>query len=461
MSYDNGRLFMVTLDGQAIAIDADSGAEVWRTQVADISKGETVTMAPLVAAGKVLVGDSGGEFGVRGSLTALDEGSGAIAWRAYSTGPDKDVLIGPQFHPFYASDRGTDLGVKSWPGEAWKQGGGTVWGWISYDPELRTIYYGTSNPGPWNPEQRPGDNKWTAGVFARDVDTGQAKWFYQSNPHDLYDHDDINELILLDMPVNGKMRKVIVHPGRTGYMYVLDRLTGQVLAADPYANITAYTGVDLKTGRIQHNPSKVPQPGRVTRGICPAPPGGKDWNPSAFSPRTGLVYVPHLNLCNDNGLTTANYIEGTAYLGVEAKMYPGPGGNRGVMTAWDPVRRKAAWEIKEPLPLWSGALATAGDVVFYGTLDGWFKAIDARSGKLLWKFKTGSGIIGQPVSYRGPDGRQYIAVYSGVGGWIGALVSNGFDPGDPTGGLGIFNAAKDLPALTARGGRLYVFALPR
>lgn len=461
MSYDNGRLFMVTLDGQAIALDAASGTEIWRTQVADISKGETVTIAPLVAAGKVLVGDSGGEFGVRGSLTAVDEGSGAIAWRAYSTGPDKDVLIGPDFHPFYASEKGKDLGVNTWPGEAWKQGGGTVWGWISYDPELRLIYYGTSNPGPWNPEQRPGDNKWTAGVFARDVDTGQARWFYQSNPHDLYDHDDINELILLDMPVNGTMRKVIVHPGRTGYMYVLDRVTGQVLSADPYANITAYTGVDLKTGRIQHNPAKIPQAGRVVRGVCPAPPGGKDWNPSAFSPRTGLVYVPHINLCNDVGVKSANYIEGTAYLGVEAKMYPGPGGNRGVLTAWDPVRRKAAWEIKENLPLWSGALATAGDVVFYGTLDGWFKAIDARSGKLLWKFKTGSGIIGQPVSYRGPDGRQYVAVYSGVGGWIGGLVSNGFDPGDPTGGLGIFNAVQDLPALTPRGGRLYVFALPR
>ena len=461
MSYDNGKLFMVTLDGQVIALDASSGTQVWRTPIADVAKGETVTMAPLVAAGKVLVGDSGGEFGVRGSLTALDEGSGKIAWRAYSTGPDKDVLIGPNFHPYYASDQGKDLGVRSWPGEAWKQGGGTVWGWISYDPELRTIYYGTSNPGPWNPDQRPGDNKWTAGIFARDVDTGQAKWFYQTNPHDLYDHDGINELILLDMPVNGQMRKVIVNPGRTGFMYVLDRLTGQVLSADPYANVNAYTGVDLKTGRLQHNPAKEPVAGKVVRGICPAPPGGKDWNPSAFSPRTGLLYVPHLNLCNDNALATPNYIPGTAYLGVEGKMYAGPGGNRGVMTAWDPVRRKRAWEIKEPLPLWSGALATAGDVVFYGTLDGWFKAVDARSGKLLWKFKAASGIIGQPVTYRGPDGRQYVAIFSGVGGWVGGLVSNGFDPRDPTGGLGIFNAVSDLAAHTGRGGRLYVFALPR
>lgn len=461
MSYHAGRLFMVTLDGQVIAIDAASGSEVWRTPTADITKGETVTMAPLAAAGKILVGNSGGEFGVRGSLTALDEASGKIAWRAYSTGPDADALIGPQFRPFYATDKGKDLGVTSWVGEQWKQGGGTVWGWISYDPETRTVFYGTSNPGPWNPDQRPGDNKWTAGIFARDIDTGQAKWYYQTAPHDLYDHDGINESILLDLPIGGKLRKVIVHPGRTGYMYVIDRVTGEVLSADAYGPVTAYKGVDLKTGRIIPNHAKKPLPNRVVRGICPAAPGAKDWNPSAFSPRTGLVYVPHINLCMDHLIAEANYIPGTPYLGTESKFYAGPGGYRGIMTAWDPVRRKPAWEIREDAPLWSGALATAGDVVFYGTLDGWFKAIDARSGKTLWKFKTQSGIVGQPVTYRGPDGRQYVAIFDGVGGWVGALVSAGLDPGDPGGGLGMFNAVQDLPAKTPRGGRLYVFALPR
>ncbi|MGN6500790.1 MAG: PQQ-dependent dehydrogenase, methanol/ethanol family [Tsuneonella sp.] len=461
MSYDSGRLYFSTLDGQAIALDANSGRAIWRTPVADISKGETVTMAPLFAAGKVLVGNAGGEFGVRGALTALDAASGKVAWRAYSTGPDKDVLIGSDFHPFYAMDRGKDLGVKTWPGETWKTGGGTVWGWVSYDPETRTIFYGTSNPGPWNSEQRPGDNKFTAGIFARDVDTGTAKWFYQSNPHDLYDHDDINELILLDMPVNGRMRKVIAHPGRTGYMYILDRQTGEVLSADPYAHVTAYAGVDLKTGRIRPAADMQPRAGRAVRGICPAAPGGKDWNPSAFSPRTGLLYVPHLNLCMDHVLEEANYIPGTPFLGTESKFYAGPGGKRGVFTAWDPVRRRPAWQVAEDLPLWSGALATAGDVVFYGTLDGWFKARNARSGKLLWQYKMASGTVGQPISYRGPDGRQYIAIYSGVGGWVGALVAGGMDAGDPTGGLGMFRATKDLPARTPSGARLYVFALPR
>ena len=202
-AYDGGKIFYNTLDGQAVAVDAATGKEVWRTPLGDINKGESITMAPLVVKGKVLVGNSGGEFGVRGWLTALDEATGKIAWKAFSTGPDKDVLIGPNFKPFYAKDRGKDLGVSTWPPEAWRTGGGTVWGWISYDPELNLIFYGTGNPGPWNAEQRPGANQWTCGIFARDADTGEAVWFYQMSPHDLYDHDGINENILLDVGWDG------------------------------------------------------------------------------------------------------------------------------------------------------------------------------------------------------------------------------------------------------------------
>jgi PQQ-dependent dehydrogenase (methanol/ethanol family) len=457
-----GRVIYNTLDGQTVAVNAETGKEVWRAKLADINKGETITMAPLVVKGKVLVGVSGGEFGVRGWLAAVDAGSGKLAWKAYHTGPDKDVLIGQDFRPFYAMDRGKDLGVKSWPPDAWKIGGGTMWGWISYDPALDLIYYGTGNPGPWNPAQRPGDNKWTTGIFARDPDTGAARWFYQSMPHDLYDHDAINELILLDLPWQGRMRKVVVRPERNGYLYVIDRATGEVLAADPYwANINAYKGVSLKTGRIIPNTAKHPTMGKVVRNICPTAPGAKDWNPSAFSPRTGLIYIPHLNLCMDFESLEANYIAGTPYVGANVKMYAGPGGHRGEFTAWDPVRRRTAWKIKEDLPLWSGTLATAGDLVFYGTLDGWFKAIDARTGKLLWRFKTGSGIIGQPISYKGPDGRQYIAVLSGVGGWAGAVVAGNLDPRDPTAALGFAGAVPDLKSRTTAGGMLYVFALPR
>ena len=459
--YDGGKIFFNTLDGQTFAVDANSGQMAWHTQLGDIQKGETITMAPLVAGGKVLVGDSGGEMGVRGWIAALDEGSGKVAWKAYNTGPDKDVLIGSRFHPFYAMDRGKDLGVKTWPPDAWKIGGASVWGWLSYDPETHLVFYGTSNPGPWNPDQRPGDNKWSTGIFARDVNTGEAVWYYQSSPHDLFDHDDVNEIILADIPWGNGRRPVIFHPGRNGYFYVIDRRNGEVLSATPYGYINSSKGVDLKSGRLIPAADKEPKPGRVTRDICPAAPGAKDWNPAAFSPLTGLVYIPHINLCMDEGHTEANYISGTPYVGADVKMYAGPGGNRGVFTAWDPIRHRAVWEIKEDLPLWSPALATAGGLVFYGTMDGWFKAVDARTGKLLWQFKAGSGIIGQPISYRGPDGRQYIAVVAGVGGWAGAIVSANMDPRDPTGALGFANAVKDLPLKSTAGGILYVFTLPR
>jgi PQQ-dependent dehydrogenase (methanol/ethanol family) len=456
----DGTLYFTTLDGQAIALDAGSGSEKWRVKLADINKGETITMAPLVAAGKVLVGNSGGEYGVRGWLTALDAASGKVAWRAYNTGPDADVLIGRKFAPFYDSDRGKDLGMKTWPPEAWKIGGGTVWGWISYDPDLNLIYHGTGNPGPWNSEQRPGDNKWTGGIFARDPQTGEARWYYQTVPHDLYDYDSINELVLLDADIGGKMRKVIVRPERNGYIYVIDRATGEVLSADAYGHVNTITSVDLKSGRPTYNPEKKPQVGKVVRDICPSAPGMKDWNPSAYSPRTGLLYVPHLNLCTNWETLEANYIAGTPYVGANNVVYAGEGGNRGEFTAWDVLARRPAWTVKEDLPLWSGTLATAGDLVFYGTMDGFLKALDAKTGELKWQFKTGSGIIGQPVSYRGPDGHQYIAVLSGVGGWMGAIVSGGLDPRDPTAGGGLANAVKDLPDRTQRGGMLYVFGLP-
>ena len=466
--YDNGKIFMNTLDNQTAAVDANTGKEIWKVRIGDINKGESITMAPLVAKGKVLVGNSGGEFGVRGWITALDENSGKIAWRAYNTGPDKDVLIGSKFHPFYSQDRGQDLGVKTWPPDAWKIGGATVWGWISYDPETNLIFYGTSNPGPWNAEERPGDNKWSAGLFARDLDTGEAVWYYQYSPHDLFDYDGVNENLLLDLPVapgggQGAVRKVIVHPDRNGHVYVLDRKTGEVLSAKPFGHITSTTGVDLKTGLLQYVTEKQPRAGSVVRDICPAPPGAKDWQPSAFSPRTGLLYIPHNNLCMDEEDLSANYIAGTPYVGANVRMYPGPGGNAGEFTAWDPIKGQAVWKLTDRFPFWSGAVVTAGDVVFFGTMDGWFKAVDARpdqGGKTLWQFKTGSGIIGQPVTYRGPDGKQYVAILSGVGGWAGAIVSGGLDARDPTIALGFGNAMKDLPQYTTKGGMLYVFALP-
>jgi len=458
--FDDDKVFINTLDGNTIAVDAASGEELWKTRLGDINKGESITMAPFAVKGKILVGNAGGEFGVRGWLVALDERTGKVAWKAYHTGPDSDVLIGADFKPFYASDRGTDLGVTTWPPQAWKIGGATAWGWISYDPQLDLIYYGTANPGPWNAEQRPGDNKWSAGIFARDPDTGAARWFYQFSPHDLFDYDAVNENLLIDLTIGGRARRTLVRAERNGFLYVMDRVTGEILSADPYSAVNTITSIDLRSGRPAYNPAKQPAAGRVLRDICPASPGAKDWNPSAYSPRTGLIYIPHINLCMDWLPSEVGYIAGTPYVGADARMHAGPGGHRGVLTAWDPVKRHAAWEIREDLPLWSAALATAGDLVFYGTMDGWFKAVDARTGKLLWQFKTGSGIIGQPVSYRGPDGHQYVAVLSGVGGWAGAIVVGNLDARDPTAASGFVNVTSDLKQRTNVGGTLYVFGLP-
>jgi PQQ-dependent dehydrogenase (methanol/ethanol family) len=457
-AYADGKIIYNTLDAHTVAVDATSGKEVWRTRVGDINIGETITMAPLIVKGKVIVGNAGGELGVRGHVTALDVTTGKQVWKAYSTGPDADVLIGADFKPFFPRDRGANLGVTTWTKDQWKLGGGTVWGWLSYDPNLNLIYYGTGNPGVWNADLRPGDNKWSITLFARDPDNGQAKWAYQFVKHDAWDYDEIMENILVDMPVNGQPRKLLIHPGRTGFVYVFDRTNGELLKAETFQPVTWAKSVDLKTGETIEVPEKRTHDGVITRGICPSSTGAKDQQPSAFSPRTGLLYIPAHNVCMDYEGVEANYIAGTPYVGASVRMYAGPGdGSRGDLVAWDPVKGKQVCDIKEDLPLWSGILATAGDVVFYGTLDGWFKAIDARNCAPLWKFKTGSGVIGNPIAYRGPDGKQYIAVYSGVGGWMGAIAFPDVSTDDPYTALGAAGAVADIKKKTLMGGMLYVF----
>jgi alcohol dehydrogenase (cytochrome c) len=420
-----------------------------------------MTAAPLVVKDKVIVGIAGGEYGVRGWIQALNVGDGKSVWKAYSTGPDQDVKIGPNFKPFYDMDKGKDLGVTTWPADAWKTGGGTTWGFTSYDPDLNLIYYGTANPGPWNPNQRPGDNKWTAGVFARDADTGEARWFYQYNPHDLHDWDGINEHILIDITWKGQQRKALVHPDRNGLVYLLDRTNGEVLSASFYHPVNSHEGVDLATGRIKPKPEKYPVTNRVIRDSCPTAPGAKDWSPSSFSHKTGLLYIPHNNMCMDWESVEANFIAGTPYVGAEVRMFAAPGGGHmGELSAWDIIKGKEVWTINERFPVWGGTVVTAGDVLFYGNMEGWFKAVNAKTGDVLWQFKTASGIIGQPTTYKGPDGKQYVAILSGVGGWAGAIVSGDLDPRDGTAALGFVNAMRDLKNVTTKGGTLYVFKLP-
>jgi alcohol dehydrogenase (cytochrome c) len=459
-SFADGKVIYNLLDAHTVAVDAETGKEVWRTKIGDINIGETMTGAPIVVKDKVLVGNSGAELGVRGYVAALDVKSGKELWRAFNTGPDADVKIGANFHAFYQKDQGKDLGVTSWPAEQWKLGGATVWGWISYDPETNLIFYGTANPGVWNPDLRQGDNKWSCAIIARDADSGEARWAYQVTAHDAWDYDEIMENILVDMDYHGSMRKLLIHPGRTGFVYVLDRQTGELLSAETFQPTNWASRYDLKTGQPAEDPSKRTHFGTVTQGICPSSTGAKDVTPSAFSPRTGLVYIPAHNTCMDYAGTEANYIAGTPYLGASVRMYPGPGGYQGELVAWDPVNARKVWGAKEDkFPVYSGVLATAGDIVFYGTMDGWFKAVDARSGAELWKFHTASGIVGNPITYTGPDGKQYVAIYSGIGGWMGAVAFPAISIDDPEAALGVVGAMKDIKKYTAPGSTVYVFGL--
>jgi PQQ-dependent dehydrogenase (methanol/ethanol family) len=458
-AFADGRIFYNLLDGHTVAIDAASGKLLWQTRMADLARGETITMAPIVVKGKVLVGSSGGEMGVRGWIAAIDAASGKEAWRAYNVGPDADMKVGPRFRPFYAQDRGPNQGVSSWPGTSWKSGGAAVWGWLSYDPALNLVYHGTSNPGPWNGKQRPGDNKWSAAIIARDADTGEMVWAFQPTPHDQWDYDAVNENILVDQPVNGQVRKTLVHFDRNGFAYTMDRATGEVLLAKPFVAMNWSTGVDPRTGRPVLNPEKETHHGRKVTNICPSLEGGKNQQPAAFSPATGLFYVPTNNLCMDFETRDVSYIPGTPYIGANAPETAGPGGHRGEFIAWDATTGRKVWGIREPFPVWGGALVTRGGVVFYGTLDGWFKAADARTGALLWQFKVGSGVVGNPMTYQGPDGKQYVAVYSGIGGDMGLLIAGDVAANLPYDVRERGSTLPDLARWTSWGGMLFVFSL--
>ncbi|MES9929475.1 MAG: PQQ-binding-like beta-propeller repeat protein, partial [Candidatus Thiodiazotropha sp. 6PDIVS] len=324
------------------------------------------------------------------------------------------------------------------------------------------IYYGSGNPSTWNPVQRPGDNRWSMTIWARDADSGMAKWVYQMTPHDEWDYDGINEMILVDKKIKGKMRKVLVHFDRNGFAYTMDRISGELLVAEKYdPTVNWATHVDMKTGRPQVvSKYSTHQNGEDVNstGICPAALGTKDQQPASYSPRTGLFYVPTNHVCMDYEPFEVSYTAGQPYVGATLSMYPAPGGNNlGNFIAWDADKGKIAWSNPEPFSVWSGALSTAGDVVFYGTLEGYLKAVDAKSGKELYRFKTPSGIIGNVNTYM-HKGKQYIAVLSGLGGWAGIGMAAGLT--DPNAGLGAVGAYASLSDYTQLGGTLTVFSLP-
>jgi lanthanide-dependent methanol dehydrogenase len=459
--HSSGKLFIELLAGDLLALDAKTGKQLWRVPNADYKQGSTMTNCPLVVKDLVIAGISGGEFGVRGRVTAYDVNTGKEVWRGYSTGPDSEVGIKGVPNANYPSMQGKDLGVTTWTGDEWKRGGGTTWGWYSYDPELNLFYYGSGNPGTWNPDQRPGENKWSMSIWARNPDNGEVKWVYQMTPHDEWDYDGVNEMVLFNATIGGKPVKALAHFDRNGFGYVLDRTNGKVLVAKPFAHAAPNwaSSVDLTTGVPVRNPQYGTTSKKNTSGICPAAIGFKDQQPSAYSPQTGLFYIPTNNICMDYEGVEVKYAAGQPYVGAIVRMFPGPDNIRGAFVAWDPSTGTKKWEIKEGLAAYGGALATAGGVVFYGTMEGWLKAVDARTGTELWKFHTPSGIIGNPMTYTGPDGKQYVAVLSGIGGWAGIGVAAGIGPEDPTAGLGALGAFGDANYST-QGGVLTVFSLP-
>ena len=465
VAYGDGKIFLYQADTTLVALDAKTGKAVWSVKNGDPSKGETGTSAPMVIKDKVFVGISGGEFGVRGSITAYDMKAGKQAWRAYSVGPDNEMLIDPQKTTELGKPVGGDSSLKSWQGDQWKLGGSTTWGWYSYDPELNLVYYGSANPGTWNPSQRPGDNKWSMTIFARDVDTGMARWVYQMTPHDQWDYDGVNEMILADQTIGGATRKLLVHFDRNGFAYTLDRTNGELLVAEKYDPVVNWaTKVDMDKssqtyGRPILDPKYSTQKEDVNvRGICSAALGTKDQQPAAFSPDTGLFYVPTNHVCMDYEPFKVNYTAGQPYVGATLSMYPPPGENHmGNFIAWDARTGKIVWSNKEQFSVWSGALVTAGNVAFYGTLEGYLKAVDAKTGKELYRFKTPSGIIGNVTTYE-HNGKQYVAVLSGVGGWAGIGLAAGLT--EPTAGLGAVGGYAALSNYTALGGQLTVFSLP-
>ena len=474
----SGKIFIQLLQGELVALDAKTGKELWKAthparseagaEAVGYRHGATMTNAPLyikTRSGKevVIAGISGGEFGVRGRVSAFDANSGRHLWTMYSTGSDKEVGIEGDANVNYPSHQGKDLGLSTWPSDQWKRGGGPTWGWYSYDPELDLFYYGTGNPGTWNPDQRPGDNKWSMTIFARRPETGKVAWAYQMTPHDEWDYDGVNESVLFER--GGK--KLLAHFDRNGIAYTIDRTNGKVIVANGYGPInwaknggtgTPVAGI-VATGVPVKDPAYGTTSQRNTEGICPASIGFKDQQPSAYSPLTGWFYVPASNICMDYEGVEVKYTAGQPYVGAIVRMFPGPGANRGRFIAWDPMSGTVKWEIKEPLAAYGGALTTAGGLVFYGTMEGWLKAVDQKSGKVLWQYKTASGIIGNPMSYLGPDKKQYVAVYSGIGGWAGIGVAAGIGAEDPTAGLGAIGAFGDVGQFSTQGGVLTVFGL--
>ena len=450
-------IFLNQLDGHVVALNAKTGELLWKMENSDIAMGSTLTVAPFVAEDKVIVGTSGAELGVRGYATAYNIKDGKQAWRVYATGPDEDIKLSKDFNkanPHYGQ---FGLGLKTWEGDAWKIGGGTNWGWYAYDPDLRMLYYGSGNPAPWNETMRPGDNKWTMTIWGRDIDSGEAKFGYQKTPHDEWDYAGVNYMGLSEQKVNGKMTKLLTHPDRNGIVYTLNRKNGDLVSAFKIDNTVNWVKhVDLKTGLPVRDPEYSTRMDHEAKGICPSAMGYHNQGIESYDPNKQLFFMGINHICMDWEPFMLPYRAGQFFVGATLNMYPGPKGTLGQVKAMNAVTGEFEWEVQEKFAVWGGTTATAGDLVFYGTLDGYIKALNSKTGEELWKFKLPSGVIGHPITYK-HEGKQYVAIYYGVGGWPG--VGLVFDLKDPSAGLGAVGAFKELAHHTQMGGGVMVFSL--
>ena len=471
--HSSGKVIYSRLDGTVVAVNATTGTLVWQKAIANPKVGETLTGAPIIAGNNVIVGNAGGEMGVRGWVQALNVTNGVVLWKAYNTGPDADVKIQASQN-YYAKDRGVNLGSSTWGAgtvpnrtNIWMQGGSTVWSSFTYDPTLNLIFYGTANPGVWNPDMRTGDNKWSSSIVARDPTTGVAKWITQLTPHDGWDYDSMNESTVISTSVPSGKNTALVHFDKNGFAYVLDAWTGQIIRADKFVTANWADHIDLATGAPVLNSQTIAHELQTTSNICPSPLGGKEFAPAAYSPNTGNFYVPSINFCSSVEPLEANYIAGSPFMGASVGFAPDfiPNTNFtqfkpfGEVIAWDPLTGAAKWRVPESAaPLFGGIVATAGNIIFYGTLDGKFRVVDATTGNVLITKILECGVQGNPVTYLGDDGKQRIAVYSGIG-WL----PGGFVGGNcPAGQVGSMeNETPINPAKVGYGsGAVHIFKLP-
>lgn len=417
--YDNLVIFG-TLDAQLVALDQNTGKVVWKEKIGDYAAGYSMTAAPLIAKGLLLTGNSGGEFGIVGRVEARNPRTGELVWT-------RPMVEGHMGYKYDKDGKEIENGIsgttnKTWPGDLWKTGGAATWLGGTYDASTGLAYFGTGNPSPWNSHLRPGDNLYSSSTVALDVATGQIKWSYQSTPHDGWDYDGVNEFVTFDM--DGK--RFGGKADRNGFFYVVDAKNGKLENAFPFVKkITWASGIDLKTGRPIYNPEG--RPGDPTKGedgkkgktvfAAPGFLGAKNQMPMAYNPQTKLFYVPSNEWGMDIWNEPISYKKGAAYLGAGFTIKPNFDDYIGAMRAIDPKTGKIVWEVKNNAPLWGGVMTTAGGLVFYGTPEGFLKAVDAKTGKELWKFQTGSGVVAPPVTWQEGD-TQYVAVVSGWGGAV-------------------------------------------